>query len=86
MMHVVALSECPHCGASFRSGRLACPECGSDARTGWRDAEDIDYLSTDIPDLLPDVDTPPPAVPTLRIALVVALLIGFVLVFVLRWR
>ena len=42
--------ECPNCGAMFRSGRLACPECGSDAETGWRDAQDLDYLSVDIPD------------------------------------
>lgn len=41
--------ECPHCGAVFRRGRLACPECGSDAETGWRDAEDIDYLSVELP-------------------------------------
>ncbi len=42
--------ECPHCGAQFRAGRLACPECGSDAKTGWRDAEDIEYQSVEIPD------------------------------------
>ncbi|MCA8941168.1 MAG: hypothetical protein KDB80_01295 [Planctomycetes bacterium] len=42
--------ECPHCGAIFRRGRLACPECGSDAETGWRDSEDIDYLSVELPD------------------------------------
>ncbi|MEM7205229.1 MAG: hypothetical protein AAF628_33550 [Planctomycetota bacterium] len=42
--------ECPNCGAAVRRGRLACPECGSDAETGWREAEDIDYLSVDLPD------------------------------------
>lgn len=34
----------------FRAGRLACPECGSDDSTGWRDAEDLDYMSVEIPD------------------------------------
>jgi hypothetical protein len=43
-------STCPHCGASFKAGRLACPECGSDAATGWRDAEEIDVRSVEIPD------------------------------------
>ena len=42
--------ECPHCGTTFRHGRLACPECGSDARTGWNSAEQIDYASVEIPD------------------------------------
>ncbi len=42
--------ECPNCGAMFRAGRLACPECGSDAETGWKDAEEIDYMSVEIPD------------------------------------
>jgi len=45
-----ALETCPHCGAAFRAGRPACPECGSDARTGWRDAEEIEYQSVEIPD------------------------------------
>ena len=47
---VVAPEECPNCGATFRAGRLACPECGSDAETGWRGAEDLDYLAVEIPD------------------------------------
>ncbi|MFQ5504028.1 MAG: zinc ribbon domain-containing protein [Planctomycetota bacterium] len=45
-----ATQVCPNCGAIFRKGRLACPECGSDERTGWRSAEEIDYLSVDLPD------------------------------------
>ncbi len=44
------LVECPHCGAQFPAGRLACPECGSDAETGWKDAEEIDYQSIELPD------------------------------------
>lgn len=42
--------ECPHCGETFPAGRLACPACGSDARTGWKDAEEIDYASVDLPE------------------------------------
>ena len=45
---------CPNCGAEFRAGKLACPECGSDAQTGWKDAEEIEYQSVEIPDYLGD--------------------------------
>ncbi len=45
---------CPHCGTTFRAGRLACPECGSDTATGWQSAEEIDYSSVEIPDYLDD--------------------------------
>ncbi len=40
--------ECPHCGATFRAGRLACPDCGSDAKTGWQEQEEIDYQALDL--------------------------------------
>jgi len=43
-------AECPNCGATFPAGRLACPECGSDAETGWKDAEEVEYASVEIPD------------------------------------
>src|SRR5262245_18760560 len=42
--------ECPHCGYALRAGRAACPACGSDDATGWRSAEDVDYLSVELPD------------------------------------
>ena len=45
---------CPNCGAEVRRGKLACPECGSDAETGWKDSEEIDYQSVEIPDYLGD--------------------------------
>lgn len=45
---------CPHCGSHFKAGRPACPDCGSDASTGWRDPEDLDYLSVELPDDLQD--------------------------------
>ncbi len=41
---------CPHCGATFREGRLSCPECGSDAQTGWKSQEEIDYQSVELPE------------------------------------
>lgn len=44
------LETCPNCGTRFKADRLACPECGSDANTGWRDADEIDYQSVEIPD------------------------------------
>ena len=40
---------CPHCGEDVLEGRMSCPACGSDATTGWRDSEDVDYLSVDLP-------------------------------------
>lgn len=42
--------DCPQCGALVRAGRAACPECGSDERTGWQEAEEIDYQSLELPD------------------------------------
>ncbi|MHC4078786.1 MAG: hypothetical protein ACYST0_10160 [Planctomycetota bacterium] len=44
------LVGCPECGAEFPAGRLACPECGSDAETGWKDEEEVQYQSVDLPD------------------------------------
>lgn len=51
--------DCPHCGATFRAGRPACPECGSDDATGWREQDDLDYLSVEIPDGLGSEFDPP---------------------------
>lgn len=44
------LTSCPECGAEFPAGRLACPECGSDAETGWKDEDEVQYQSVDLPD------------------------------------
>ena len=41
---------CPNCGADVAIGAAACKECGSDATTGWRDSQEIDYASVDLPD------------------------------------
>jgi ribosomal protein L32 len=45
--------SCPECGTTFRAGRLACPECGSDYRTGWKESQEIDYQSVELPDAWP---------------------------------
>lgn len=74
--------ECPHCGTTYRVGRLACPECGSDAETGWRDAEDIDYLAVDLPDA--DAMETPPRDGRFTLVLILLLLAAFVVAFVLR--
>jgi hypothetical protein len=82
--------ECPHCGARFRAGRLACPECGSDARTGWKSAEDIDYLSVELPDGEParwDAEAGGawrPVCPPWAAWVVVLTILAFALSFVLR--
>jgi tRNA(Ile2) C34 agmatinyltransferase TiaS len=57
MEAMTAELECPHCGASFKKGRLACPECGSDARTGWASQDEIDYQSVEIPDFYEDPES-----------------------------
>lgn len=44
------LFTCPNCGADVPVGAAACKECGSDADTGWRDSQEIDYASVDLPD------------------------------------
>jgi ribosomal protein L40E len=44
------LFACPNCGADVPVGASACKECGSDATTGWRDSQEIDYASVDLPD------------------------------------
>lgn len=46
----MSLASCPECGAEFPAGRLACPECGSDAETGWKDEDEIQYQSIDLPE------------------------------------
>jgi len=40
---------CPHCGEDVVEGRMACAVCGSDALTGWKDSEEVDYLSVELP-------------------------------------
>lgn len=42
--------DCPNCGEPVRVGAAVCRECGSDPRTGWQDAEEIDYQSIEVPD------------------------------------
>jgi len=42
--------ECPNCGAEVAANARACRECGSDANTGWKDGDEIDYQSVEIPD------------------------------------
>ena len=42
-------ASCPHCGGTFRFGRLACPHCGSDFETGWNP-----YLDEDTSGVVPD--------------------------------
>ncbi len=76
--------ECPECGAQFKAGRLACPECGSDAETGWKDENEIQYQSVEIPDYLPDLDAKPEAKAGdrwFRVAAILAILACLVWVF-----
>ena len=77
------LEECPHCGARFRAGRAACPECGSDAVTGWRESEDIDYLSVEIPDTYEELVQGRPPRHWLTAVVLVFLILAFFMVFVL---
>ena len=44
--------ECPHCGALVPSRRICCASCGSDLETGWKDAQEIDYSSYPMRNLL----------------------------------
>ncbi len=60
-------------------GRLACPECGSDASTGWRDAEEIDYQSVEIPDAWPGDENSRRAPQWFLIAAVLAIVAAFVI-------
>lgn len=82
-----ATETCPQCGAEFKAGRLACQECGSDSNTGWKDAEEIDYQSLELPSA-EDVEVDPRTGlgrrRSPRWILIAALLalIGFVLVYV----
>ena len=77
-------AECPQCGATFRAGRLACPECGSDAETGWKDAEDIDYESIDLPERYDAPPRQPMLSKWLMLIAAIVALCAFVLVFALR--
>ena len=65
---------CPECGAVFPRGRLACPECGSDAETGWKNEDEIQYQSVEIPDGWPPESQNGPKIPWGLIAAVLALL------------
>ena len=80
-----ALDTCPHCGASFRKGRPACPECGSDAATGWRDAEEIDYRSVEIPDTYEELvgDTRPSRSSFWTLLIVLLMVAGLLLPYLL---
>lgn len=73
MARRVETEECVHCGHVFRAGRPACPECGSDASTGWRDAEDIDYLSVELPDETATTESARSVRPWWLLALIAAL-------------
>lgn len=50
------LFSCPNCGADVAVGAKVCRECGSDASTGWKDEDEIDYASVDLPDGYRDGD------------------------------
>lgn len=85
---VRSFATCPNCGESFPAGRLACPECGSDAETGWKDQEEIDYESVELPE--PEGDHEARAEGTRlfspRVVAVVAIVVLIVLVLGLaRW-
>jgi hypothetical protein len=77
------LVSCPECGTEFPAGRLACPECGSDAQTGWKDEEEIQYQSVELPEKegSEHVRLRGPRVRYLTLALILAIL--GVLVFIL---
>lgn len=51
-----AFFACPNCGAPVAAGAAACRECGSDANTGWKDDDEVDYASIDLPDGYRDRD------------------------------
>ena len=76
---------CPECGARFPHGRLACPECGSDAETGWKDEEEIQYQSIDIPDAWPPEPPVQRGVRWQVVAAVLALLGMLAMVLLLGW-
>ena len=85
---VRSFETCPNCGESFPAGRLACPECGSDAETGWKDQEEIDYESVELPE--PEEDRKPRADKTLGFSRAVLAVGVFVVVLALilglaRW-
>jgi len=77
---------CPECGAEFRAGRLACPECGSDAETGWKDEEEVQYQSVELPEKEGSGHGRPPGprVRYLTLAIMLAIL-GMLVVIVLRY-
>ena len=86
------LFACPNCGADVAVGARACRECGSDASTGWKERDEIDYASVDLPDgYRPDGDSDRlPAIRTPRwvvgVALLLALLLALLALGVFAWR
>ena len=83
---MASLEECPHCGATYRRGRLACPECGSDAETGWQDQEELDYQSVDLPEAwLPEPGSPTPSWSRTRWQLAVVLGLLTAAIIALLW-
>jgi uncharacterized Zn finger protein (UPF0148 family) len=76
----MSLATCPECGAEFRAGRLACPECGSDTETGWKDEEEIQYQSIDLPE---EGDQPASSGRYLILALILAIL-GMLIFILMR--
>ncbi|HMC28416.1 MAG TPA: zinc ribbon domain-containing protein [Verrucomicrobiae bacterium] len=84
---------CPNCGAEVPPRAKACPECGSDEHTGWSEKAATDHL--DLPDEEFDYDEfvkrefgqkKSRALPKslLWVIVALALLIAFILPFILR--
>jgi uncharacterized membrane protein YvbJ len=82
--------ECPNCGAEVAANARACRECGSDANTGWKDGDELDYQSVEIPDGYGGEFDAKPARSALlspRAVAIVALIVAvaFILAVLLRW-
>lgn len=81
--------ECPNCGAEVAANARACRECGSDASTGWKDADEIDYQSVEIPDGYGgEFDAKPPRAAWRKHGAVLVLLLcalALLLATLLRW-
>ena len=84
---------CPNCGADVPRGAKACPACGSDESTGWSD--EARYGGLDLPDDEFNYDdfvkrefggegkpAPPRGVSWFWWVVAVALIIGFLAMFV----
>lgn len=83
---------CPNCGAEVPPGAKACPECGSDEQTGWSELARTDDLG--LPDQEFDYNdfvkrefgersTKPRGLHWFWWVVGIAVLVGFVLLFVL---